>query len=845
MDENGRDLEVEPPPPATYRGRLAETDEVAVLGAVIDGGLHAQLYATAGDMGSWTVYPLAAIVPAAPRELHLVYRTDDIAMSGKCGLDALPAPGGEPGTRAQPEEGGGGGRSVLKTVRIAMDTNASFYSLFGNNAAAVTARAELTLDRANWIFETRVGITHQLGDLFLGTSATGYTSTDDDALLQAFRSYWNTYRTHVIRGAAYLLVGQGLSNGVLGIAQSVNGEVGHPAFAYALTAGTSNDVQRGNVTAHELAHLWSAQHCNRPWYGAYCYLMCSLYGLDSPDINPICPCCDGFGGEPPQFGGLADWQITSYANSCGCVQRQPYDFNGDGHPDIMSRHRTTGAHSLWQMSSFTYLGAVTNYPVLYDIHWWIAAIGDLNSDGQSDVLMRNWVTGDNKVWIMNGSAIASTVVVDSLSAQWYAAGIADFTGDSFNDVLWRNGVTGANMVWPLDGSPALGSFLKSTPATVPTEPNTEWQWMGVGDFDGDRDPDILSVNAATGQMVVWHMNGTAYSHATFPPALDHVNWYVGMVADFEKDGDPDIVLRHKSTGENGVWVMNGSTREYAVALQQEPSLLWQMPGYYQSIRRTLSDFNADGHPDILSRHLTSGAHSLWLMSNFTYTGAVTNYPDLGDTDWWIAAVGDLNADGQNDVLMRNRVTGDNKVWIKDGPTVTQIIVVDPLSAQWYAAGIADFTGNGINDILWRNRVTGANMVWPLDGSPAQGSFLSGSAITIQSEPATVWQWMGVGDFDRDGDPDIFAVNSATGMTVIWHMNGTAYSHASFPPVLDHANWYVGMIADFEKDGDPDIVLRHRYTGENGVWVMEGSTRQYAVALQQEPSLQWQMPGYFR
>ena len=41
-----------------------------------------------------------------------------------------------------------------------------------------------------------------------------------------------------------------------------------------------------------------------------------------------------------------------------------------------------------------------------------------------------------------------------------------------------------------------------------------------------------------------------------------------------------------------------------------------------------------------------------------------------DTNWEIKAVQDLNGDGRIDLVWRNKIGGQNKVWLMDGATVT-------------------------------------------------------------------------------------------------------------------------------------------------------------------------------
>jgi len=68
---------------------------------------------------------------------------------------------------------------------------------------------------------------------------------------------------------------------------------------------------------------------------------------------------------------------------------------------------------------------------------------DFNSDGKPDIVWRNRSTGQNSVWLMNGTALVSGASLTPVAdANWEIVGTADFNGDGKVDLLWRNRSTG-------------------------------------------------------------------------------------------------------------------------------------------------------------------------------------------------------------------------------------------------------------------------------------------------------------------------------------------------------------------------------------------------------------------
>ena len=79
--------------------------------------------------------------------------------------------------------------------------------------------------------------------------------------------------------------------------------------------------------------------------------------------------------------------------------------------------------------------------------------GDYNGDGKADILWRNTSTGQNWMYLMNGSSIANSVPVDTVSNQlWKIAGDGDYNGDGRSDVLWRNDASGENRLYLMDAN---------------------------------------------------------------------------------------------------------------------------------------------------------------------------------------------------------------------------------------------------------------------------------------------------------------------------------------------------------------------------------------------------------
>ena len=64
-----------------------------------------------------------------------------------------------------------------------------------------------------------------------------------------------------------------------------------------------------------------------------------------------------------------------------------------------------------------------------------------------------------------------------------------------------------------------------------------------------------------------------------------------------------------------------------------------------------ADFNFDGKPDLVWRHQTEGWIVIWFMDGLTLAGTRDISPNrVPDTNWRIAAIGDVNRDNMPDLI---------------------------------------------------------------------------------------------------------------------------------------------------------------------------------------------------
>ena len=447
------------------------------------------------------------------------------------------------------------------------------------------------------------------------------------------------------------------------------------------------------------------------------------------------------------------------------------------------------------------------------------AIGDFNNDGKPDVIVTLSVGGSSCVAVLLGNGdgtLAEQLLFGTADTVQFVA-VGDFNSDGKLDwVATTNNPVDSVSLALGRGDGTFGAARMYTADNAPA-------WFAFGDFNSDGVLDMLVTNqpANTIDLLLGNKNGT-FQTAT-GVSFSGVPGVV-VTGDFNNDGKQDFVVRNNSGSPNTVAVYLGNGN----GTFQTPKSF--STGGVNGTWVVAGDFNGDGKPDLaVSNNDSSSPNIAILLGNGDGTFGTPIITSTGGASLsWLAAA-DVNKDGHLDLIAVDNTNQDIVIFLGKGDGSFQTpSTLSQSSPLIVAAG--DFNNDGNPDLL----VTGNGNANIYLGN-GNGTFNSPLTVTLTTLNAQAALWVGVGDFNLDGNLD-FVVGAAPprGQSFLYQGirlllgNGDGTFQAAQEYLAGQGNVLLpASVGDFNGDGAPDLAVMDF---ENSIMVLLNQTLALKVSL---------------
>lgn len=331
--------------------------------------------------------------------------------------------------------------------------------------------------------------------------------------------------------------------------------------------------------------------------------------------------------------------------------------------------------------------------------------------------------------------------------------------------------------------------------------------VAVGDFNGDKKPDLAIADFMSGEVSILLGNGDG----TFQAG---VNYNAGsrpiavVVGDFNGDGFQDLaVANNKTSGTVSILIGKGDgTFKIGAAYSAGTSSRYVAAG----------DFNGDGNLDLAVANQTSNNVSILLGNGDGTFRSPVNF-GTGTQPVFVIAY-DLGNRGILDLILANASSGVGStvsVLLGNGNGTFQPASNYSTGARPESVAIADFNGDGVADLAAAD--FNANEVSVLLGS---GNGLFGHAVSYATgnEPVSI----ATADFNGDGKADLVTANfNAKNVSVLLGNGdgtfkaGINYGAGSFPRAI--------TTADLNGDNTPDLQVANDVGNNISILLNTGGT----------------------
>lgn len=328
-----------------------------------------------------------------------------------------------------------------------------------------------------------------------------------------------------------------------------------------------------------------------------------------------------------------------------------------------------------------------------------------------------------------------------------------------------------------------------------------------GDYNGDGFPDVFIAGYHRHPDILYRNKGDGtFAHADTDAgvAAGGEAGFGCAWADYDDDGDLDLYVVNANSQQDFLWQNNsdGTFKQVAQAVG--------MGEYSNNYGAAWTDYDGDGRLDLF---LAGGEHNKLYhnLGNGTFSN-VTAAAGLDETApaGYGVAWGDYDGDKDMDLFVTSSKS-DHLYRNNGNGTFTNVTAEAGVAdaANGMGAAFCDYDNDGDLDLYVANYGKAQDFLYRNngDGTFAQVAEKSGMA-DAESGRGVAW-----GDYDNDGDFDLFVATDGGQLPLLYRNNGNGtFTHVTKPEGMASGGWGIGAAwVDYDNDGDVDLYLGTQVT----------------------------------
>lgn len=335
------------------------------------------------------------------------------------------------------------------------------------------------------------------------------------------------------------------------------------------------------------------------------------------------------------------------------------------------------------------------------------AVADVNHDGKPDIVVANVDDGTVSVLLGDGKGHFRPAPGSPFpcNANPNDIAVADMNGDGNPDLVIANHQTPYITVLLGDGK---GGFKPSPHSPFATKSYPHPHGVVVGNFIGDGKPAVVTDSWGNNQILLIPTDGSGnlILPGKFFAADLHTDSGV-RAADFNKDGHLDLVTVNQSAGEVGLLLGNGKGGFRKAAGSPFPA--GDTPWSF-----AVGDVNGDGNPDVVVIPYERDIRDPKNLGVTVLLGdAKGGLETMHGSPFSLAgcqgpdrvAIGDIDGDGLRDIVV-NCAQNDELFFFMGTRNGTFHIFTRSVPTGWGGITLADLTGNHKDDVIVSNSKRG-------------------------------------------------------------------------------------------------------------------------------------------